>query len=558
MLQIHVLKEQTARVLAGLAKRNYPAAETEVQAILDLDQRRRALQTQHDAAQAEANDLARQIGGLLKSGDKAGAEVLKTRTTALKAQTKAHADELAAAEYALTQLLYKLPNVPHESVPAGRSADDNEVVREWGRKPTLPPGAQPHWELIKKYDIIDFELGIKITGAGFPVYKGQGARLQRALINFFLDQARDAGYLEVQPPILVNEASGYGTGQLPDKEGQMYHDAADNLYLIPTSEVPITNLYRDEIIAAEKLPVRNTGYTPCFRREAGSWGADVRGLNRLHQFDKVEIVQITQPENSYAAHAAMVAHVESLLQQLELPYRVLRLCGGDMGFTAALTYDLEVWSAAQGRWLEVSSVSNFETFQANRLKCRYKVDGKTQLLHTLNGSALALPRIVAALLENNQTPEGIRLPEVLHSYCGFKQVKQQSVTKGKDFTKYLFEGKPYNKGRLVQAVLKKYVNLNPTITIGKLFEAFPVSIQGRWGVFTLREQAESVNNGITKNKTPSKPRYNSKPEDLIIVGPNQIAASNQWNTSNISDFINAASKLGFVIKPIFQSFIPNS
>jgi len=423
MLQISVLKEQTARVLAGLAKRNFKTAEADVQAILDLDQRRRALQTQHDQAQAEANELARQIGGLMKSGDKAGAEALKVRTGELKTQVKGYADELSDAEKLQTQLLYKIPNVPHESVPAGRSADDNEVVREWGTKPELPAGAQPHWELIKKHDIIDFELGIKITGAGFPVYKGQGARLQRALINFFLDQARDAGYTEVQPPILVNEASGYGTGQLPDKEGQMYHDAQDNLYLIPTSEVPITNLYRDEIIATEKLPVRNTGYTPCFRREAGSWGADVRGLNRLHQFDKVEIVQITQPENSYAAHATMVAHVENLLQLLGLPYRVLRLCGGDMGFTSALTYDLEVWSAAQGRWLEVSSVSNFETFQANRLKCRYKVEGKTQLLHTLNGSALALPRIVAALLENNQTPDGINLPEVLHSYCGFDRIK---------------------------------------------------------------------------------------------------------------------------------------
>jgi seryl-tRNA synthetase len=424
MLQLSVLKEQTERVLAGLAKRNFKTAEADVQAVLDLDQRRRTLQTQHDTAQAEANDLARQIGGLMKNGDKAGAETLKTRTSELKTQIKAHADELAAIERQQTELLYKIPNIPHESVPTGRSAADNEVVRESGHKPELPAGAQPHWELIKKYDIIDFDLGIKIAGAGFPVYKGQGARLQRALINFFLDQARDAGYTEVQPPILVNEASGYGTGQLPDKEGQMYHDAADNLYLIPTSEVPITNLYRDEIIAADKLPVRNTGYTPCFRREAGSWGADVRGLNRLHQFDKVEIVQITLPEESYAAHETMVAHVEKLLQLLELPYRVLRLCGGDMGFTSALTYDLEVWSAAQGRWLEVSSVSNFETFQANRLKCRYRAEGgKTQLLHTLNGSALALPRIVAALLENNQTPEGISLPEVLHSYCGFSQIK---------------------------------------------------------------------------------------------------------------------------------------
>jgi seryl-tRNA synthetase len=423
MLQVSVIKEQTERVLAGLTKRNFKTAEADVQAVLDLDQRRRTLQTQHDTAQAEANELARQIGGLMKSGDKAGAEALKTRTSELKAQIKIHSDELADIEQQQTQLLYKIPNIPHESVPAGRSADDNEVVREVGHKPELEAGALPHWELIKKYDIIDFDLGIKITGAGFPVYKGQGARLQRALVNFFLDQARDAGYVEVQPPILVNEASGYGTGQLPDKEGQMYHDATDNLYLIPTSEVPITNLYRDEIIAADKLPVRNTGYTPCFRREAGSWGADVRGLNRLHQFDKVEIVQITQPETSYAAHEQMVAHVEKLLQLLGLPYRVLRLCGGDMGFTSALTYDLEVWSAAQGRWLEVSSVSNFETFQANRLKCRYRAEGgKTQLLHTLNGSALALPRIVAALLENNQTANGIELPEVLHSYCGFSKI----------------------------------------------------------------------------------------------------------------------------------------
>ncbi|AMR29130.1 serine--tRNA ligase [Hymenobacter psoromatis] len=423
MLQLSVLREQTAHVLAGLAKRNYQTAEADVQAILDLDQRRRALQTQHDAAQAEANELARQIGGLMKSGDRAGADALKTRTAELKTQIRAHSDELTAVEKGQTELLYKIPNIPHESVPAGRSADDNELVREGGTKPALPAGSLPHWDLIKKYDIIDFELGIKITGAGFPVYKGQGARLQRALVNFFLDEARDAGYTEIQPPILVNEASGYGTGQLPDKEGQMYHDAADNLYLIPTSEVPITNLYRDEIIPVEKLPVRNTGYTPCFRREAGSWGADVRGLNRLHQFDKVEIVQITRPEESYAAHETMVAHVERLLQKLELPYRVLRLCGGDMGFTSALTYDLEVWSAAQGRWLEVSSVSNFETFQANRLKCRYRAEGgKTQLLHTLNGSALALPRIVAALLENNQSPAGIRLPAVLHSYCGFEKI----------------------------------------------------------------------------------------------------------------------------------------
>jgi len=423
MLQVSVLKEHTAAVLAGLAKRNYKTAEADVQAILALDQRRKELQTAHDQAQAEANELARQIGGLMKAGNKAEAETLKARTAELKQQNKAHAEELTEVEKELQQTLYKLPNVPHSSVPAGRSADDNEVVREVGTKPELPADAKPHWDLIEQYDIIDFALGNKITGAGFPVYKGQGARLQRALINFFLDEARAAGYTEIQPPILVNEASGYGTGQLPDKEGQMYHSTADDLYLIPTAEVPITNLYRDEIIAPEQLPIRNAGYTPCFRREAGSWGAHVRGLNRLHQFDKVEIVQITQPEQSYLALEGMVAHIESLLQKLELPYRVLRLCGGDMGFTSALTFDLEVWSAAQQRWLEVSSASNFETYQANRLKLRYRTESnKTQLLHTLNGSALALPRIVAALLENNQTPEGIRLPEVLHSYCGFSQI----------------------------------------------------------------------------------------------------------------------------------------
>ena len=423
MLQVSVIRDQTDLVLAGLAKKHYKTAEADVAAILDLDQRRRQLQTSHDSAQAEANDLARQIGGLMKSGDKAGAETLKARTTELKQHTKAASDELAQVEFAQQQLLYKLPNLPHSSVPEGRSAQDNEVVREVGQKPELTADALPHWNLIKKYDIIDFELGIKITGAGFPVYKNQGARLQRALINFFLDEARAAGYVEVQPPILVNEASGYGTGQLPDKDGQMYHDAQDNLYLIPTAEVPITNLYRDEIIPTDKLPVKNAGYTPCFRREAGSWGADVRGLNRLHQFDKVEIVQITEPEHSYAALEDMLAHIESLLQKLELPYRVLRLCGGDMSFTSALTYDLEVWSAAQGRWLEVSSASNFETYQANRLKCRYRAEGgKTQLLHTLNGSALALPRIIAALLENNQTANGIELPAVLHSYCGFSTI----------------------------------------------------------------------------------------------------------------------------------------
>ncbi|WP_400193725.1 serine--tRNA ligase [Hymenobacter sp. B81] len=424
MLQVSVLKEQTDRVLAGLAKKHYANAEAEVQAILELDQRRRQLQTQHDQAQAEANKLAQQIGGLMKSGDKAGAEELKARTATLKAHTKTASEELAQVEKTLQDALYRLPNLPHESVPVGRTPEENEVVREVGRRPELGAGALPHWDLIKQLDIIDFELGNKITGAGFPVYKGPGARLQRALINFFLDEALAAGYTEIQPPILINEASGYGTGQLPDKEGQMYHATADDLYLIPTAEVPITNLYRDEVINPERLPIRNTGYTPCFRREAGSWGAHVRGLNRLHQFDKVEIVEIDLPERSYATLERMLGHIEQLLQKLELPYRVLRLCGGDMGFTSALTYDLEVWSAAQGRWLEVSSCSNFETYQANRLKLRYKDQGgKMQLLHTLNGSALALPRIVAALLENNQQPDGsIRLPQVLHRYCGFEQL----------------------------------------------------------------------------------------------------------------------------------------
>jgi seryl-tRNA synthetase len=423
MLQIPVLRENTAHVLAGLEKRNIRNAAQEIQSILDLDQKRRTLQTERDELLSRANSLAKEIGGLMKNGQKDQAEQLKTETAELKLKTKALDEEVQQLEHDLQQALYKIPNVPHESVPAGKSSEDNEVVLEHGTIPQLPENAQPHWELIKQYDIIDFDLGNKITGAGFPVYKGQGARLQRALINFFLDEAIKAGYDEVQPPILVNEASGIATGQLPDKEGQMYHDKADNLYLIPTAEVPITNLYRDEIIADGKLPIKNVGYTPCFRREAGSWGADVRGLNRLHQFDKVEIVQIQAPEKSYEALEEMSQHIQGLLQKLELPYRVLRLCGGDMGFTSALTYDMEVFSAAQGRWLEVSSCSNFETYQANRLKLRQRTEGgKPQLLHTLNGSALALPRIVAALLENNQTPEGIKLPKVLHSYLGFEMI----------------------------------------------------------------------------------------------------------------------------------------
>lgn len=360
---------------------------------------------------------------MMKTGNVEAAEALKQETADLKSKVKDLEVQLKASENLLLEEMVKIPNVPHESVPAGRSADDNEIVLEWGDRPALPEGALPHWELIKKLDIIDFELGNKITGAGFPVYKKKGARLQRAMINFFLDEAIAAGYTEIQPPLLVNADSGFATGQLPDKEGQMYEATADSLFLIPTAEVPITNLYRDVILAEDQLPVKNVGHTPCFRREAGSWGAHVRGLNRLHQFDKVEIVQVQKPENSYQALDEMIAHVKQLLEKLGLPYRILRLCGGDMGFTSAITYDFEVWSSAQGRWLECSSVSNFETYQSNRLKLRYKTDGKTQLLHTLNGSALALPRIIAALLENNQNADGsVTLPEVLVPYTGFDRV----------------------------------------------------------------------------------------------------------------------------------------
>lgn len=392
--------------------------------VLDLDKKRKETQTERDQLQAEANTISKQIGTLMKSGQREEAEVIKARTADIKAQIKTLENNYDQLEADLRDLLYTLPNVPHESVPAGLSADDNEVVLTNGELPTLYDGNQPHWELIKKYDIIDFELGAKITGAGFPVYKGKGARLQRGLVNFFLDEALRYGYNEVQPPILVNEDSGYGTGQLPDKEGQMYFDASQNLYLIPTAEVPITNLYRDVIVNEAEFPIKNVGFTPCFRKEAGSWGAHVRGLNRLHQFDKVEIVQITHPEKSYEALEEMSNYVQNLLQKLQLPYRVLRLCGGDMGFTSALTYDMEVYSAAQEKWLEVSSVSNFETYQSNRLKLRFREEGKktTTLAHTLNGSALALPRIVASLLENNQTKRGIRIPDVLVPYVGFEWI----------------------------------------------------------------------------------------------------------------------------------------
>lgn len=423
MLLVNQIRENYEGVLAGLQKRNFPNAKAVLAQALEIDDLRKSTQSQRDQIQAESNAISKQIGALMKEGKAAEATEIRELTAQIKIQIKELEDQNSKAEDDLKALLYTIPNVPHSSVPAGKSAEDNEIVLENGVIPELFPGKQPHWELIKKYDIIDFDLGIKITGAGFPVYKGKGARLQRALINFFLDEALAAGYTEIQPPILVNEDSGYGTGQLPDKEGQMYFATADQLYLIPTAEVPITNLYRDVILTEEDLPIKNVGYTPCFRREAGSWGAHVRGLNRLHQFDKVEIVQITHPDNSYETLESMSAYVQGLLQKLELPYRVLRLCGGDMGFTSALTYDMEVYSAAQERWLEVSSVSNFETYQANRLKLRFKgEDKKTQLAHSLNGSALALPRIVAAILENNQTPDGINLPKVLHKYLGFESI----------------------------------------------------------------------------------------------------------------------------------------
>ncbi len=422
MLQLAFVRENREQTIAGLLKKNFADAENSVDKALALDQKRRETQNELDSTLAQSNSIAKQIGMLMKEGKKEEAEAAKAQTGQLKAKSKELDEELKGIVAELQSVMYTLPNLPHESVPAGKSENDNEVVAEFGTKPSLHEGAKPHWELITDYDIIDFELGNKVTGAGFPFYKGKGAKIQRALINFFLNEASDAGYFEIQPPILINEASGYGTGQLPDKEGQMYEATADKLYLIPTAEVPLTNIYRDEIISEADLPIKNVGYTPCFRREAGSWGAHVRGLNRLHQFDKVEILQVRKPEESYAALDEMVEHVKGLLEKLELPYRILRLCGGDLGFTSALTYDFEVYSAAQERWLEVSSVSNFEDYQANRLMLRHKVDGKTQLLHTLNGSALALPRILAAILENNQTPDGIQIPKVLQSYCGFDKI----------------------------------------------------------------------------------------------------------------------------------------
>ncbi|MFS8616989.1 MAG: serine--tRNA ligase [Solitalea sp.] len=419
MLQISHIREQRDTVKERLILKNFKEPEL-IDEVIRLDELRRRTQSQLDNVQAQANNMARSIGELVKSGQREEMEKARRTSILLKEDAKQLAEELTEYEQKLEQALVQLPNLPHPSVPPGNSAEDNETVLSQGNFPSLPEGALPHWELAAKYDIIDFELGTKVTGAGFPVYKGKGARLQRALINFFLDQAEKAGYQEVQPPVLVNEESGFGTGQLPDKEGQMYHVTGDNLYLAPTAEVPVTNLYRDTIVPEETLPIKHSAYTPCFRREAGSYGADVRGLNRLHQFDKVEIVQIVHPDKSYQVLESMSVYVQSLLEKLQLPFRVVKLCGGDLGFASALTYDMEVYSAAQQRWLEVSSVSNFETFQANRLKLRFRPrDGKPQLAHTLNGSALALPRIVAALLENNQSAEGVRIPSVLVPYTGF-------------------------------------------------------------------------------------------------------------------------------------------
>jgi seryl-tRNA synthetase len=419
MLQIHFIRENKEEVITRLAKKNFDATAV-VELVVELDEKRRNTQVELDNLLAESNKLSKDIGEMMKNGEKAKAEILKEKTTQIRENSKLLNESLNTITNQLQDELYKLPNLPAEIVPFGKTPEENVNVFEEGDIPKLHEGALPHWELAKKYDIIDFELGVKITGAGFPVYKGKGAKLQRALISYFLDKNTDAGYKEYQVPHLVNEASAYGTGQLPDKDGQMYHDATDNLYLIPTAEVPVTNIFRDDLVAENDLPILCTGYTPCFRREAGSYGAHVRGLNRLHQFDKVEIVRIEKPENSYAALDGMVEHVKEILQELKLPYRILRLCGGDMSFASALTYDFEVFSTAQDRWLEISSVSNFETFQANRLKLRYKdANGKNQLAHTLNGSSLALPRVLAGILENYQTPDGIVIPEVLRKYTGF-------------------------------------------------------------------------------------------------------------------------------------------
>ena len=424
MLTLKLISEETERVIKGLEKKHFNGAREAIDKVLEYDKIRRDAQQKSDATKQQANQLAKKIGQLMKAGDKEAAEQAKNEVANLKAECKAIEEIMEKAQDDLTQLLCQIPNIPNDDVPEGKDASDNVVVKEGGEMPNLPEDAMCHWDLCKKYNLIDFDLGVKVTGAGFPFYIGKMARLQRALEAFFLDEARKSGYLEVQPPFVVNQASGYGTGQLPDKEGQMYHANLDDLYLIPTAEVPVTNIFRDVILDEKDLPIKRCAYSACFRREAGSYGKDVRGLNRLHQFDKVEIVRIDKPEHSYESLKEMLVHVEGLLQKLELPYHILRLCGGDMSFTSSICYDFEVWSAAQKRWLEVSSVSNFESYQANRLKCRYRHtdDKKIELCHTLNGSALALPRIVAAILENNQTPEGIRVPKCLVPYCGFEML----------------------------------------------------------------------------------------------------------------------------------------
>ena len=423
MLTIKQITDDTEKVIRGLEKKHFEHAKEVIAKVIELNDKRKASQALLDNNLAEINTTSKTIGALIKSRKKEEAEAAKARVAEIKEANKSLEEAKEGAANEMQALLYTIPNIPYDEVPEGKTAEDNVVVKMGGMETELPKNALPHWELAKKYDIIDFDLGVKITGAGFPVYKGKGARLQRALINFFLDEARKAGYTEIMPPTVVNAASGYGTGQLPDKEGQMYHCEVDDLYLIPTAEVPVTNIYRDVILDEKDLPIKNCAYTECFRREAGSYGKEVRGLNRLHEFSKVELVRIDKPEHSRQSHQEMLDHVEGLLKKLELPYRILRLCGGDMSFTSAICYDFEVYSEAQQRWLEVSSVSNFDTYQANRLKCRYRTaEKKTELCHTLNGSALALPRIVAALLENNQTPEGIRIPKALVPYCGFDMI----------------------------------------------------------------------------------------------------------------------------------------
>lgn len=428
MLTLKLISEETERVVKGLEKKHFQRAREAVEKVLEYNEIRRKAQQKLDANKQQQNQLSKQIGGLMKDGNKAEAEKIKDQVAELKAADKALNEVMEKAQKDMTEVLLSIPNIPNDEVPEGKDANDNVVVKEGGTKPDLGDEALCHWDLLKKYNLVDFDLGVKITGAGFPIYLGKMARFQRALEAFFLDEARKAGYLEVQPPYVVNEDSGYGTGQLPDKEGQMYHANLDNLFLIPTAEVPVTNIFRDVILDEKELPIKRCAYSACFRREAGSYGKDVRGLNRLHQFDKVEIVRIDKPEHSYESLNEMLQHVEGLVKKLELPYHILKLCGGDMSFTSSICYDFEVWSAAQKRWLEVSSVSNFESYQANRLKCRYRKqeDKKIELCHTLNGSALALPRIVAAIIENNQTPHGIRVPKVLVPYCGFEYLDDKN------------------------------------------------------------------------------------------------------------------------------------